>query len=117
MSGSRRAERFVQQEQRGSSMRSAHEADALPLAAGQLHGIMIEQLGGESSQLGQFRQPFVNAFALPAEMASQERDVAARRQVGEESAVLDDETDAAAQSRGLAGVTGTPSKVTPPVSG
>ncbi len=74
-----------------------HEADALPLPAGKLHGIVIAQFGGEARQGGEFRESFVNAWAAPTEMTSHEGDIAACRQVGKESAILNHEADAPAQ--------------------
>ena len=94
------AERLVQEQQRRVEHQGAHQADALPLPSGHLRGIMVETLRREAGQLGQLFQALADAAGLPAEMAGQERDVAAGRQVGEQAAVLHDEADALAQLAG-----------------
>ncbi len=94
-------ERFIKQQQTGVEHQGAHEADTLPLTAGQLHGIVAEAVVRETGQLGQLLETLADAARVPAEVAGHEGDVAACGQVREQAAVLHDETDAAAGRGGV----------------
>src|SRR5581483_4724269 len=70
------AERFTKQQQAGVEHQGPHEADALPLAAGQLYGIVAEAIVRETGQLGQLLEALADAAGVPAEVAGHERDIA-----------------------------------------
>ena len=78
-----RAERFIEQEELGRESERAHQADALPLAAGKLDGITIERRDGESCERAKFFHARLQFVVRSPEMACHEQNVPAGGEVRE----------------------------------
>ena len=92
-----RAHRFIEEQDIGVEHEGAHEADALPLAAGKLRGKSPQRVAGELRAFEQIIYAVGDSPAIPAEVPGHERDVGFARQMRKEPALLDDISDAAAQ--------------------
>jgi hypothetical protein len=90
-----RAERLVHQQQRWIGSERAGEADALPLAAGELCGIALRVVAIEADELEQLRDARARPRLRPAEQARHRGHVVGHGQVREQADLLDDVADPA----------------------
>src|SRR5205823_2316875 len=81
-------QRLIQQQNVRIKHKSPHQPDALALAAGELDGKIIQEVGGEPREVDQLRQPGPNAWLRPTQVAGQQRNVPSRRMRRKEAAVL-----------------------------
>ncbi len=89
-----RAERLVKQQRVRIQHERAHQTDTLALPARKLVWAAIESLRRESRQIRQFPHARGDLIVAPAQIPRHQRDVPARGEVWEQSAVLDHVADA-----------------------
>ena len=112
-----RAERLVEEQQRGIEKERAHEADPLALPARELPWVALERVGREARQLDELGAARVDPRGWPAEVAGHQLDVLGGREVREEAAVLHDVAHLRRAARTLAAASAAPRKRTTPASG
>jgi hypothetical protein len=88
--GIERGERLVEQEQLWRQHQSAHQTDALALAAGKLERITVERAARKFSELAKFRDAFFDFIASFPKQARLEREIVAGGKVRKQAAILND---------------------------
>ena len=83
------SQRLVEQQNIGIGHECSDETDSLALAARNLTRIAIKRAFGKTGKTSQFAHSRLNAAIIPSEIPDQEFDMAAHRQMREQSAVLD----------------------------
>ncbi len=97
-----RAERFVHEQYRWIGRKRASNADALTLAAGELAGVAVCKFGRiKSNQVQEFSDSNGSAAAVPFFKRRYESDVLRDREVREQACVLNNISDAAAETDGV----------------
>lgn len=100
--GIERAERFIHQEYRRIGRKGAGNADALTLAAGELAGVAVRKFRWIKSNEGQeFSDSNGSAATVPFFKGRHEGDILRDRKVREEASILNNISDAAAQTDGV----------------
>jgi hypothetical protein len=95
--------RLVHEQHRRIGGQRASHAHPLLLPARQRRGVAVEQPPVEPQQVGQFVHPVGDAATVPAQKLGDRGDVVGHRAVREQSGLLDDVADPAAQLVGRPG--------------